>query len=91
MSRRLLAFLLSDLDTVRILCRRPGCGGVTEMPVANVAARFADPRCPVCQAELLPGNAAGTNALTQLARAVTALQAHADKVGVEFVLPDPAP
>ena len=91
MSRRLLVFLLSELATLRVVCRRPGCGGVTEMPLDRVAARFADPRCPVCQGELLPGNAAGANPLTQLARAAVALQAHAANVDVEFVLPDPAP
>lgn len=89
MSRKLFAFLLSELGTVRIICRAKECGAVTEVSIARM--RVANGECPVCKGDLVPaidGHPLGGNPLTRLAAAIQELQAHAGKVGVEFVLPD---
>ncbi len=99
MSRRLLAFLLSELKTVRIICQHPSCGAVTEMTVEAMATRFKGrtAECPVCQSQFagvaggMPGE---DNALFKLAAGILASQgagkATPPGVEVEFVLPDPA-
>ncbi|HYH66571.1 MAG TPA: hypothetical protein VD866_17890 [Urbifossiella sp.] len=98
MSRRLLAFLLSELKTVRLICQRPQCGAVTEMSVESLGARFANrtPGCPVCNhdfAGVAAGDRDSQNALVRLADAILAIQGVGRStpagVEVEFVLPDP--
>lgn len=99
MSRKLLAFLLSELAVVRIICK--ACGVVTEMSIEQMGTRLAGnyPSCPCCQKEFVglsvSARAAAQqaqNPLTQLAQAIQELQAHskanARAVDIEFVLPD---
>lgn len=97
MSRRLLAFLLSELKLVRLICQRPQCAAVTELSVEALGFRFdkRTPGCPVCGSDFA-GVAAGDrdqqNALVRLADAILAIQGAgrsiAPGVEVEFVLPD---
>ena len=89
MSRRLLAFLLSELKTVRVVCHGPGCQTVLEMPL-EALARVTWTRCPQCHLDLDP-LANGTNPAAELARAVLKAQAMAKLFGLEFVLPDASP
>lgn len=88
MSRRLLTFLLSELSVVRVICKNPACGGVVELPLANLAAKLHVPTCKLCGLEFLP--AAIANPFVALGKAVQDLQRHADRCDVEFVLPDAA-
>ena len=93
MSRTLFAFLLSELKTVRILCKHDGCGVVTELPMGKLAQKFhADGMsrviCPHCRGTLTDrvishGSVFGT--LTAVA--AEAQQANA-KFDIEFILPD---
>jgi hypothetical protein len=38
---------LTELKTVRIVCRKEGCKGVVELPLEDMATSGVD-RCPVC-------------------------------------------
>ena len=90
MSKKLLAFLVSELAVVRLICKRPGCGVVVEMPVAALAGSPDPPAaCPACRRDYGPFGNPG-NALARLAQAVKDIQHHAANSDVEFVLPDPA-
>lgn len=91
MSRTVFAVLASELLTVRLICQRPGCGAVTELTVDRMAAVMAQPACPVCAAPFIDTTGAvGANPLTQLARALHAIQGQ-QVVGVEFVIPEQQP
>ncbi len=88
MSRKLFAFLLSELATLRVVCQAPVCGAVTEMTPKVMEMMCGSGACPVCK---LPfGFATGANPLAQLAKAVQDLQLPAvqAKVQVEFAVPD---
>lgn len=89
MSRRLMAFLLQELNMVRLICKSPACGAVTEMTVEQMSSRMAIPKCPVCASEFLgEGNVGPNTHLAVLAKTIRSLQ-HFDKsVGIEFIIPD---
>jgi predicted Zn finger-like uncharacterized protein len=86
-SRKLFAFLLSELKLVRVKC--PKCAAVAEVTIEQAGRHFEDTRCPVCK-EAWYGLAApqGDNYLTRLAKAIQSLQAVGNAPEVEFVLPD---
>jgi hypothetical protein len=96
MSESLLRFLLSELRTIRLRCKgsKDGspCGSVIELPVTRLAGFFGTqpPVCPFCGAQYGVRNMDGTyrNAFELLAAAMKDLASVADKVEVEFVLPD---
>lgn len=91
MSEKLFKFLLSELSTVRLVCKDKSCGAITEMTLEKLRTRFSqsDPCCPVCRAEFGdPATSSTSNPLRDFAQAVRALQARQQFVEVEFVLPD---
>jgi hypothetical protein len=89
MSRKLFAFLLSELKTVRVIC--PHCGGAAEMTIDQLAMRFGGNRtCIACNQSFGIGDNAD-NTLTRLAKAMReyqTTQANAKFPDLEFVLPD---
>jgi hypothetical protein len=85
MSRKLLAFLLSELKTVRVICKRDGCGMIYELPVAELETRFKNMTCPACKNLLGHGN---ENGFAWLSAAVRAFATVKDWVELEFVLKD---
>jgi len=96
MSRKLLAFLLSELSTVRVICKHDKCGVVTELPADQLPVRFGgDPVfCPHCRLSLCAGlssHAAGRaphNPMTALAYAIAEVSRADAKFDLEFVLAD---
>lgn len=90
MSRELFAFLLSELQTVRVICQGAGCGKIVEMSLAAMASASATRRCPFCNQDFDTQHT-GTSALAGFAQAAKALQGMEHLVQVEFVLPKPAP
>lgn len=84
MSRHLLAILLTELQTVRVLCRKANCGAVFETPLAELARRRLV-RCPICGADW--DHQGGPGPLAQLAEAMAEMARYdAQVVGVEFVM-----
>lgn len=87
MSRKLFAFLLSELNTVRVKC--PHCQAVAELTVEQLGFRLDMLQCPVCRADWR--GFAGSdeqNLLNKLGKAIHALQSASGAAQVEFVLPD---
>lgn len=89
MSRKLLAFLLSELHVVRLVC--PRCRAAAEVTPDQLAARAGyGMACVGCGAAFTAG---GPNPLSRLAEAVRGYQSARantpDFPEVEFVLPDP--
>jgi hypothetical protein len=86
MSRKLLAFLIEELETIRIRCKHPDCGLIIELKVADLFAKFKIPKCPGCNKELcLPSD----NGFIALAAAARAFANNKDRVEIEFVIPEP--
>lgn len=86
MSRKLLAFLLSELNLVRVSC--PKCEAVTELAVEKLSHQLTDPRCPVCREAWAEFVGAEGSYLTRLGKAIADFQKVNGAKHVEFVLPD---
>lgn len=83
MTKKLFSFLVSELKTVRVICKNRVCGAITELPVEQVERVFQDPKCPVCGMHL----SGGEGGLALLGSALRILGASKDKVEVEFAVP----
>jgi hypothetical protein len=83
MSEKLLKFLLTELDIVRIRCGK--CQAVIEMPVTNLGKSFGPFTCSCCNTPFyMPGTG---DPFGSLSRAIAQL-ASMTNIQVEFVLPD---
>jgi hypothetical protein len=88
MSRKLLAFLLSELKTVRITCNRlygkdrVACGGIVEVQIERL--RHVG-KCPLCQ-ESFQRTADNIPRFTNFTMAVQHLLEEAEGYGIEFVM-----
>lgn len=94
MSEKLLRFfLLSEIDTVRLVCKNPSCKAVSEIPIAFLENKILDGLCPVCKTSLnvVENNQKspirGQNCLTLLAQVFASLGKDSVNLDVEFVLP----
>jgi hypothetical protein len=88
MSRRLFAFLLSELEKLRLVCQNPKCGNVAEVTLERLAAAdyFS---CPFCNYSFVKeGHGSTTSPLAILGRAILAMQDRKGQVEVEVVFPD---
>jgi len=83
MSRKLLVFLLSELDKVRILCK--GCQCVSELALADLQ-KHAVRSCPFCNAAFNPSTTA--DVLRDFAAVLDKARGHGQLFDVEFVVPD---
>lgn len=84
MSRKLFAFLLSELGVLRIECK--GCKGIIEMRLAE-AGKHGWMACPLCRASFDP-NKSGTDRIAGLLAAIALAQNEKNVFDVEFVLPE---
>jgi len=88
MSRKLFAFLLTELNIIRIKCQK--CGKTAEIPSDKLANHFdfnMTPKCSFCLEELA-STSGPHNPFMQLAKALDTFKTHTAKVEIEFVLPD---
>ncbi len=83
MSKTLFSFLLSELKTVRILCREKKCGGIFELPIDALFLKRPI-ECPFCEAKWGDGQ---NNPLKDLAHILEKLGGMSQLFDVEFVLP----
>jgi len=88
MSRRLLAFLLSELDTIRLICQNPACNGIAEFATTKLA--LGNHQCRFCGFSFMPPTGTMTP-LDVLGKAILAVQGIKDRVEVELIIPDKAP
>jgi hypothetical protein len=93
MSRKLFAFLLSELKTVRIICQSPACGSVSEMTPKVMEIMCQSGACPVCKAPFEFDGNRQVNPLVRLAMAIQELQHSAaqKKVQIELAIPESEP
>lgn len=90
MSEHVFKFLVSELGVVRVVCKSPQCGAVTELPVERITSKLESGQCPVCRVDLFGLGLGVRNPLVQLADAIVHLQRYTKALEVEFVLPDTA-
>jgi hypothetical protein len=96
-SEKLLRFFkLSELVTVRLVCKHQKCGAIVELPLNQIEKMFKEGRCRVCGEpfhvkETLQGFIQGPipefNWLSELALSVAKLNHSGVMVDVEFVIP----
>jgi len=82
MSRKLFTFLLSELKTDRIVCKK--CKASSEMTLTQLSGK-ENVWCPACQADM-----ESKPSLAKLAETIKSLQ-NPTAFDVEFVLPDDEP
>ncbi len=70
MSERLFSFLLSELKTMRIICKNPNCGSVLEIPLSRMQDKSGTWKCSVC-CEPIQSN---ENHLAKLAQSILDVQ-----------------
>jgi hypothetical protein len=88
MSRKLFAFLLSELKIVRIICKRNECNGIIELPTSELR-RASSAKCPKCGDDFI-SNGFDPNVLGDLDKAIEAAtcEKSARKFQIEFVIED---
>ena len=91
MARRLFALLMSELETIRIVCHK--CGGAAEVTLERLAQR-KDARCQLCGEDFKPpetgnpGQQVIQNPYALLAMAAIAIRERKELAEVELVVPD---
>jgi hypothetical protein len=89
MSRKLLAFLLSELQTVRVICKNSACRGVIELPLSHLAAKLHDATCPLCHQPFIQLRKREDNPFALFGKAVEEPQHYApERYELEFIIPD---
>ena len=84
MSEEILRVMLSELGTVRVVCK--SCQAVTEIAADRLPAIFDAKRCPCCHTDFDISN---RNGFKELAAALALLASMESRVGIEFVIPQP--
>lgn len=85
MSEKLFRFLVSEIKSMRVICKNKDCGTVLEIPLKKLEDGRGEIQCPVCKNWLQKG---GINChLSDLAAALDRFS-KLDYVDVEFTLPD---
>ena len=87
MSRKLLAFLLSELRIVRIMCKNKQCGAITELPISHLKSYWSNSKCKVCDFDFTPANDP-KNPFYLLSEAIDRFKMVEDRLDLEFILDD---
>ena len=87
MSEKLLRFLLSELNIVRIRCRNPECRTIVEIPIEDLGnPNVSYAHCEFCHADFNPTHG-DTIPLNVLGKALNDFRKLKAVVDLEFVLP----
>jgi hypothetical protein len=88
MSEKLLRFfLLSEIRTIRLVCKNEGCGAISEVPIEKLE-QDKWKTCRGCERPFgVTDKHAQLNWLQQFSQAVAGLREAAENLEVEFVLP----
>jgi hypothetical protein len=85
---KLFAFFLSELKTIRIVCRNPGCGVIVEQSMDDLIKGNGNQlRCSFCGQDFDPSKVPPAP-IQALATVLNAFRNIQQTVDVEFVLPD---
>jgi hypothetical protein len=92
LSEKLFKFLLSELSTIRVQCRK--CKGTAEVSLENLTrAVREDPGqdciCPFCKESFYTSDKRG-GPLHALVYAINTLAGYSEKIEIQFVLKDEA-
>jgi len=87
MSRNLFALLLSELQTVRVICPHKGCGCVTEVSVERLRTKFEFAKCPICGYGIGGSGDTNNSPLYRLAKIIEEFNTLGIADKIEFVLP----
>ena len=79
-----MTILLSEVTAVRVLCKAPACGAVTELPADGLSRALPDGKCPGCGRPALDLTAG--HPLDLLARALLAVCTPQTCGDIELVL-----
>ncbi len=78
---------LAELKTVRIVCRKDGCAGIIELPLADMMTRNAGlDRCPVCGSDYARYFPPGRHLFVELANLLDKLNS-IRAFSLEFTIP----
>jgi|SRR5450755_964804 hypothetical protein len=88
MSEKLLRFfLMSEIRTIRLVCKNEGCGAIVEVPIEKLE-QDKWKTCRGCERPFgVTDQHSQLNWLQQLSQAIAGLRKAADDLEVEFVLP----
>ena len=87
MAEKIIKVPLDELQTIRFICKRQGCGGVVEFPTARLTGPVGL-TCPSCNQPFPVSQIGSIGGLRALGMAITNLTGNND-FEVEFVVPDP--
>jgi hypothetical protein len=87
MSAKSLKIPLTELTTLRLICKNPGCNAILETTLENLHRLFKDFECPLCNTKFGYAKKGGPDPLKGLAHAVLELLNIQDKAAFEFVVP----
>ena len=90
MKQTMTYYPVRDFAKVRIACHNQVCRAVLELDLAKVEPVFEKTKahCPVCGHPFFKAEVnGGADVVTQLAKAVLALNQLASQVGIEFPVP----
>jgi hypothetical protein len=85
-------FAVGRIESLRLCCQLVGCGAVTELRLQKVedALKRSNASCPVCGRPFTKqGVEGGADILTQLAKALMAIDSLAEQVRIEVPLTNP--
>lgn len=86
MAEAILRIPLTELQTIRLVCKRDNCGGVAEIPTMRLDAIVGQVRCPSCGQTFNAKQVGSMNALKGLGLVIKSL-ATEEGFAVEFVVP----
>ncbi len=86
MSKHLLSFMIGEMERIRIICKTPDCGTVTEIPL-DALANSNPLACPKCNTAFRQSN--GRCPLQMLGQAIMTLKSEGQraKADYEFNIP----
>ncbi len=90
MSETFLKFLVAELETLRITCKKCRSKATIELPVCKIDRLYAEWECPICKESFTKSDveleAKGRNYLVDLARAIAGIKEASDRVEIAFII-----
>lgn len=85
--KKTITIPVQELQTIRLVCKRPNCGGVAEFPTSKLAAAVGL-ECPSCHQAFVAKQIGGISGLKALGMGIDSVSGDPN-YEVEFVVPAP--